>query len=370
MNYFFEHFTFWDYGVLFKFVLGIYILISSIILRITEKKSNLFLRQDRNLLISYVVFLIFWSGTRGIRIGTDTINYFNFYYLRGIRIDNLIDFFTTFKTDFLFEVVMYLTFPFKSFTFFLFSISAIFNIALYFFARKFSNYGKDGSSLMLFLTITCSFSFINMELNIVRNALSITFVLLGLFYVLNKKTKMSVIFFIIAYLFHGTALIPIITIILCNLSSKIELKYFIGLYILAIGLAFIGFGFQSIPFLQNINSEDFKRLIFTGETKYRIGFRIDFVLYNSFFLFLFIKFSNLKNNKDIFLIKYFIITSIIFFFNFKVPFSDRIGLYSWIAIPILLFNTVKNSFPQKKLYISTIVTIGFFVLNYLILFPS
>jgi len=367
MSYFFESFKTKDYYLLFKWVIGFYIVFGSLILLILKNKKEAFTRNDKNLLIVLITFIILFSGTRNYNIGTDTYNYFHYFYLKGIKISGFYDFFKTFNTDFLFKVIMYIVFPFKSFMLFLFTVSVIMNVSLYKFARKFTDYGKSGSSLLLFLTIASSFVFINYQINTIRNGLAIPFIFFGIYYVIQNEYKYAFLYLLIAFLFHRTTLIPIACILLVLISGKIKYKYFIIIYIIAIGLAASGFGFDKLTFLANIGNDDFSKLAFQGENEYRTGFRMDFVLYNSLFLLFFIKFSNLKNRTDLVLIKYYILTSIIFFFNFNIPYSDRIGNYSWIVIPLLLFNTIKISFPERKIQISTWVTIFYFVLNYIIL---
>ncbi|AWX45806.1 hypothetical protein HME9304_02836 [Flagellimonas maritima] len=368
MKFLFEGFTEQHYVLLFKYILVFLIVVGSLILRSLEYKKLVFLRNDRNLLIIFCVFIIIFSGTRGYRIGTDTYNYYMFYYIKGLGITNIFTFLSYFKSDFLFEVLAYITFQFKNYTVFLMAVSIIINGCLYMFVRKFTDFGNAGSSLLFFLTIASSFSFLSIEINIIRNGLSIGFVLLGLYYLDKKFFKKCIIFFIIGYLFHRTAVIPIFIAFSAYFGWKVQLKYYLALYLLFIGLSFVGFGFDKISILSSISGEDFKRLAFQGETTYRIGFRYDFVLYNSFFLFLFIKFSDLKNRTDLFFIRFYILASIVFFMNFNIPFSDRIGLYSWIIIPILLFNTIKNSFPKKQLYYSSLAALFYCILNHFILF--
>ncbi len=369
MDYLFRDFRLDEYVSIFRFFTIFFIIVGALVLRATEYRQDLFLRQDRNWLLVFVLFMIFLAGTRGIKVGTDTSNYYQFYFLPGIRIDNITDFFKYFDTDFLFKVVMYLTFYFKSYTFFLISIALIINITLYKFVRKFTNNGKEGSSLLLFLAFASSFSFIQLEMNIIRNGLSISFILLAIHYILQRNFKLSVVFFVIAFLFHSTAIIPIAVILIATFSSRIRITHYMGVYIVGVLLAFLDFGFHKIAFLTSLEAEDFQKLSFSGETTYRIGFRLDFVLYNSFFLFLFMKFGDLKNKTQVILVKYFILTSVIFFFNFGIPFSDRVGLYSWIAIPILLFTTANFSFPDKNIYISSLVVLFYFLINNVILFP-
>lgn len=369
MNYLFEQFTTGDYYTIYLWVLFIFVLFGSLLIRhIASSDINTYLRADRNILIVFVTIIIFLFGTRGIKIGTDTWNYHYFYYLKGIHITNIFDFFNYFDTDFIFKIIMYVTFPFKSFTFFILTVSIILNVSMYKFVRLYTKNGNSGSSLLLFLLIASSFVFFSHQVNTIRNGLAIPFVLLGIYYLNEKKYKTCFTFLVIAFLCHRTALLPIACIIGAQFGRKIKLKYFILLYIMAIGLAFIGFGFDKILFLSSIEGDDIQRLYFQGETSYRIGFREDFVLYNSLFLLLFLKLSDLKNKSDLFLIKYFILASIIFYFNFNIPFSDRIGVYSWIAIPLLFYSTINNVYPKKSFHYLTIITILYFTLN-LVLIP-
>ncbi len=369
MDYLFKNLTTDDYTNIYFWLLLIFMLLGSLLVRhLNSTDFDKYLRTDRNILIVFVLTLIFLFGTRGMRIGTDTWNYYHFFYLKGINIDHSIGaFFGYFNTDFIFEVIMYLTFPFKSFTFFLFTACLIFNIGVYLFARKFTDYGHSGSSLLMFLGLASSFVFVSQQINIIRNGLAIPFLLFGMYYLNNKQLKKGIIFLFISYLCHGTILIPIACIILARIGNKIQLKYFLLFYVIAIGLSFVGFGFDKIVFLDSLGGKYFERLSLVGDTTYRIGFRPDFVLYNTLFLVLFLKFISIKDKLSLFLIKYFILASVIFYFNFNIPFSDRIGAYSWIAIPLLFNTIIKNRFPGKLLHYLTIVTIAYFSINLIIL---
>lgn len=359
----FGDYTEGDFVFLYLTVLAFYILFGTLVLKVLISQKERFIRHDNGLLISFVLFLIIFVGTRKYDIGTDTSNYYNFYFVKiTTQINSYFEIFTTLKSDFLFEVLNSFSFFHRSFTLFLLSVATIMNVSLYVFIRKFTDYGRKGSSLILFLTLASSFSFMSIEINIIRNGLSLCFVLLGLYSVLEKETKKYIFYFIIAYLFHRTAVIPIVLFLVISYFDKIEIKYYIAFYILAILLSLVGFGFHAIPFLSEFGGEDFARLSYSGDTNYRIGFRFDFVMFNTFFLLFFLKFTN-WNSRDSYLIKYYILASVVFFFNFYIPFSDRFGVYSWVIVPLLLFNTINEAFPTKRVYISTIVLIGFFILN-------
>ncbi|WP_418603873.1 EpsG family protein [Hwangdonia sp.] len=368
MSYLFENFRTGDYLDIYLWLLFLFVFFGSLIIRhLFYKNKATYLRTDRNILILFVVLIIFLFGTRGIKIGTDTWNYHFFYFLRGIRLSSPFEIFSYFTTDLMFEVIMFFTLPFKNFTVFILTVSIIFNISMYKFVRRYTKYSYSGSSLLMFLMIASSFVFFTHQTNTIRNGLAIPFVLFGIYYMDLKNYKKAFVFLLIAYLCHGTALIPIACILGAHFGEKIKLKYFILLYLFGIGLAMVGFGFNKIAFLASLGADDAQRLFFDGETDYRIGFRPDFVLYNSLFLFVFFKLSTLKNKTDLFLIKYFIFASIIFFFNFGIPFSDRIGVYSWIAIPLLFTQTINNRFGQKSLHYLTLATIGYFTLNFFVL---
>jgi hypothetical protein len=241
------------------------------------------------------------------------------------------------------------------------------NGMLYVFVRKYTNYGRNGSSLFLFLLIACNLVFFSHQTNTIRNGLAIPYIFFGLYFLQQNKIKYTLLFFLLACLSHRTSIIPIACVFFAIRGKNIHLKYFIGLYVIAIIAAAAGFGFDKLTFLASLGGTDLERLSAVGNTTYNVGFRPDFVLYNSIFLFIAVKFSTLKNKEDLFYIKYFILASIIFFFNFNIPFSDRIGGYSWIAIPLLFFSVINNAFPNKKLHMLTLITLFIYALNFIIL---
>lgn len=358
-----------DYIFVHKLVLAFYVLVGPFILKFLIHDQIRFVRNDKNILVTYLLFLIVFAGTRGLQIGTDTFNYYSNYFLVAAEFaPSYFAIFELLETDFFFKILVSLSYWHKSSVLFFISVAFVYNYTLYLFARRFTDYGRSGSSLILFLTLASSFSFLSLEMNIIRNALSIGFVLMGLFYATKQEHKKWVMFLLVAFLFHKTAIIPFVIVATIVMARKVGLKYFLMFYGLAIGLSFLGFGFHSVPFLGELGYSDAMESIYDIDIVYNVGFRIDFVAYNTLFLLLFLKFSNFKNDKDELLIKYYILTSAVFFFNFYIPFSDRFGIYSWLIIPLLLFSTINDRFPERKVFISTIVLSVFYILNNLLLF--
>lgn len=356
-----------DYVLTHKIVLATFILIATLILKQLVNQKQRFIRNDKNLLLLYVIFFIVLAGTRANTIGTDTNNYYYYFFIPATQV-GVVEMFTRLNSGILFEILLSGAVLVNFYPLFLFSIALVMNVTFYKFVRIFTNNGKDGSSLILFLFLACSFSFLNIELNIVRNGLAIGFILIAIHYALEENLKKCILFFLIGYLFHRTTIIPFVLVMLIWKFREVPLKYYLLLYVLAIGLSIVGFGFHSVSFLTSLGNEDLQGLKFTGETTYEIGFRPDFVGYNTLFLGLFFFFIKSTNAKGMYLLKIYILTSTIFFFNFYIPYSDRFGLYSWVIIPLLFYNIINESFPKRKLYISTVVLISFFILNYIILF--
>src|SRR5690625_2341324 len=120
--------------------------------------------------------------------------------------------------------------------------------------------------------------------------------------------------------------------------KKLNINFFIFIYLSFLSLSFIGVGLKDfVPFLSYFLEGD-RRIsyLYSESTKYRIGFRADFALFNTFFLFIFL-FINKKTKDDQYkdLLIYYILSSCVFFLSFQIPYSDRIGLFSWFTIPIL-----------------------------------
>lgn len=370
MYYIFENWSYDDYNFFYKLILGFFILFSGFVLHLSQNNRRQFLFFDKSLLLLMVFFLVFFSGTRGLTIGSDTGNYYNFFYLKIINLPNLIDKWGAIETDLLFKFIFVITNTVKSYYFFLFIVTLIINWAFYYFIRKYTSNGRVASSLFLFLMFMSSFSMISIQINIIRSGLSIVIFLIALYFFLIKQNRRSILFFLISFFFHSTILIPIFSIIFILLIDKIlSIKYYYYLFAIAILLSFLEIQFSSLDFLQQSNFENMQKLTTKAEHEYYItGFRLDFVLYNSFFLFLFYKFSKMSNPVNIFLIKIYIINSIFFFLSFNVPHSDRIGIFSWIIIPLLLFNMINANYKRKKLTKHMIVVVLFFILNQLILF--
>ena len=123
-----------------------------------------------------------------------------------------------------------------------------------------------------------------------------------------------------------------------------------------------------LPFI-----DEGRKSYFLGEESlYITGFKVQFVAFNSFFLFLFIYIYEQINKLQVFhdykvYLKYYILSSSVFFLMFHIPYSDRVGLMSWVVIPVLcspVFSVESNRKLSKILMVLLLVFIFIFFQYY------
>lgn len=139
--------------------------------------------------------------------------------------------------------------------------------------------------------------------------------------------------------FHLTAIIPIILFSITHFTQRIPLIYFVIVFMLAVLLSYANFGIKNIsPFLLDILEGD-KRTSYLEDKdrNYQIGFRPQFAAFNTIFLLIFLYINHHIRIKPYNrLLKYYILASSLFFMAFQLNFSDRWGLFSWFAVPLLI----------------------------------
>lgn len=314
-------------------------------------------------------FLVFFSilflllfGLRDLDVGIDTEIYL---YLFTSRYAQHKDVGFRILTDFLKKITDEHGY--------LFSIAAIY---MTFFLMFIKNWSYKYSIYLLFLFASL-FIFKNMGMNVIRQGLACVFFLYALSLQRLNKKKISIIFFVIAFSMQATIIIPIL---IWYTSKVIKLKMSIFFVLFCSFLSIIGYGLDKLagflPFFSNLFENRFDTYLDgTAGKDYIIGFRVNFFLFNWFFIVVFLyayKKNILLFSKDIEIriLKSFIILSGIFFLYFNLPYSDRIGLLSWIFIPLLfiMFFDGEKFVSQKYKMMSIFLFLIIFMI--FVLFPS
>lgn len=314
--------------------------------------------------ISSIVYSIFFIiliwvlvGFRGIDVGVDTKHYYLYYWL-----NTNLEYSTELVFPILISILKYFELDYQYFLLitsfiFYFYLNRIFNKASYLF---------HANKLFILFCFFSLFISLSLSINIIRQGVSLVFLWYGILSFLENKNKNKFLFFIfLSFLTHSTSIIAIILFFFIYFFKRINLFYFISLYFVGVCIAYLNIGV--LDFIGDLVLIEDRRVGYlTNESmSYEIGFKPQFVLFNTFFLFIFyfiFKYLDFINkDKYLILLKYYIILSIIFFLCFQIPYSDRIGLFSWMMLPILMapcFSS-KSKYSFMAIIVMILIYIGF-----------
>lgn len=303
-------------------------------------------KKDLKLTFFFLISVTLLIGLRSSSVGTDTINYF--YVWQG--------FWETSGSDFLlYSIMSILKYITNSFQFYLFFVAAIFYSVNYFSLRKISSYFYTNTLFLLFIFLSLFVS-LSTSINVVRQGLSLSFFILALTYLHPFKRTFFLTFLLVAISFHYTTIIPVALLGVVLYFKNIPLRAYLFAYFSIVLLSAFGFSLLDFsgPIKELLASTQDKRLSYLeGKDRgYQTGFRLDFVIYNTFFLGLAILIN--KKLKDIFhneLLKLYCLCSIVFFMAFAINYSDRIGLFSWFLITPLLAPAMAKRFDEKLTFV-------------------
>jgi len=292
----------------------------------------------------FVFIISFIVGLRGRNIGIDTKSYTSFFY--GLNISIKDKFFQLLAT-----IAKLLS---NNHSIFLFLVSFLTNYNYFI-----SFYNMDDKNFCIYFAIFLSFFlFINVNINIIRQGLAMSFFTNGavIFYKNGSKKCINIIIlFLLAILTHNSSIIVItgfmfFSIILYNISPR---KTEILFYILIISTFFYSISSLLKPFesLHPLINLAYRYL--TWSIKKELSFKYFYILITLMLIFysfkLKLKYSN-KISNDI--IKYYLLVLfgifIIMFFKEEEMFSDRIFYYFFPFLPILIYS-LKNLFIEKRI---------------------
>ena len=325
----------------------------------------------QNKLGQYLVFfplisLLFLVGLREYDVGADTVSYFDILWNDTFELN--------FSDGILFGLIaLALRYLNLGYTYFLLLISFLFYTISY---QALKNYTDKFESNILITFFACMsfFFYLSMSINVIRQGVSLALLLFAYSLLLRKKNNIGILFCIIlALAFHLTSIIPIIIFITSFIISRIRvLNLLILIYLFMVVLSYFNYGFlnYSSVFLDFLGDDRHASYFSDEVSDYSVGFRPQFVIFNTFFLLIFLYVKNkltdiyLLQQYEI-LISYYIIASAVFFMAFQLPFSDRWGLFSWCVIPLLISPLFYSPFVKEKIKIHYVlmlilIYIGFY----------
>lgn len=333
--------------------LGLILALNLDIKNLKSKKAGLFF----SILIIVCFFILF--GFRNEDVGTDTNVYiwqFDNYKLLEIDIDFLYSFLLIFLNKFTVGSSV-----------FLLTLSGLYLFTLAWACLKIAKITNINVYFLIFSFVSMFF-FQSFGINIMRQGIGLSFFLLGVSYYLEKKllsVNMFIAFFV-AVGFHFTSIIPCLFFISIILFKNVKLIYYYILYGIAIIVSIAKISLLDfLSFLSFLIVDERRSGYISGETDglYTIGFKPQFVVFNTFFLFLFIwimKYRRMEEN-NLTLLKYYLMMSSVFFLTFQISYSDRWGVMSWVVIPFLLAPIFIKEKNMKLASLSTVTLIAIFI---------
>jgi hypothetical protein len=240
---------------------------------------------------------------------------------------------------------------------FIIIIAFIYITPLYFGIKRISSKNR----LMLFFCIVSFFFFKSMGMNTIRQGIAFSLFFLSITYSSRKRIKYVLMF--VALSMHLSIILPILIFEISKFIKNLKIPVFI--FILSTLLSIMKFNIygilQKIPIISIADKIDSYSNIDSSD--YKIGFRIDFFIFN--FLFLVLGYFILKQIKDkrVYLryLSSYLILSSCFFLMFNSGYSDRYGFLSWIFIPLLIVPVIKGEKINRLISLPTILTLCFFI---------
>lgn len=224
---------------------------------------------------------------------------------------------------------------------------------------------KDVPLVMLgYISLFC---FYNLSRNIVRQGLATPLLLHTILYLEKSNYKKAILYLLLAVSFHKSAIVGLILFILNKL--KLSIKVTFGFFILSSILMIIGLNKEIMMRLIPIIGGSYEASIinYSSEniiSRYGSINRIDFLLFTTIWLILGILFKNKYLKDDRFykwlLISYMGLSIVYVLFGF-IGYSDRLAVYAWYLIPIVLFYPVINMKSKYRFFWITtniVITIG------------
>lgn len=194
----------------------------------------------------------------------------------------------------------------------------------------------------LFLMFITGFMFYSYGTNTIRAGFAASFLLLSFAY--YEKLWAFMLFILIAVNSHFSMVIPAIAIVVSRFYPNTKL--FFVLWLLSIPLsAMMGHRFEEFFSSLSSDSRTSYLTVMSEETHYKVGFRIDFILYSCVPIFMGFYYIVKRGIKDTFyfiLYNSYLLANCFWILVIRANFSDRFAYLSWFIYPaVLLFPAIK-----------------------------
>lgn len=290
------------------------------------------------------VYTLVCCGLRDVTVGIDTPSYLQYYALiapeSGFAVTGRV------RVEWLFFVLVKLiSATVANERFYLLVVHLLFLIPFRFFLTKLD---RPNRGLYFLLYVSCFFYY-SLTLNVIRHAVAIGLALPAIWFFYQKRYGYTIILLLIAVQFHFTALLMVGCLLVIWLFPRVE-TYVVPLFLLAVVVVMLGFSPTSLLRYTGFSSLLQAKLSGYGTrlSQYQTGFRFDFCLFNGLFLWVGVQARKYVGGSFYsFAVTLYGLLGSVFVLAFPLPYSDRVGLWSWMLVPIIVGYPVLHRQPKQ-----------------------
>ncbi|CAH1194597.1 hypothetical protein PAECIP111892_01757 [Paenibacillus auburnensis] len=203
--------------------------------------------------------------------------------------------------------------------------------------------------------------------NVLRQGISIAFIILSLsYYLMGQKNKKPYVFLTVGCLFHWTGISAAVAVILL-IKTNIKLRYLLGFWMLSALLYVTNLNAKLVaPFAGIIPKFDVYSSTSALQAYSNQTNRLDFLLFSAVWVAIGIVLYYFFYREDEYLriIKAYIVLNSLFVLCGFLAFSDRIAAYSWFLIPLLIWHPIvkakKYSWIMAAVVMILFLVVGFY----------
>ncbi|MDP9956822.1 hypothetical protein J2X97_002481 [Epilithonimonas hungarica] len=339
-------------------ILAFMILMHALVYDVRDTQSTRFFN---GLGFIYLFFATLYMGLRPIsgRYFVDMATYSMGYDMmqKGTNVE--------IKGDYAFNYFMLLCSKVMSVKYFFLLVATIYILPCFWFSKKY--FGAYW--FYAFFMFVGSFSFWAYGTNGIRNGMATSIFIFALCY--YEKKALMYFFFIIAFLFHGSLLIPLAAFIASGLYK--DPKVYLYIWLAAIPLSLAGGSVWQNLFFNHLGFSDRTSGYIEGaETEGSFsstGFRWDFLLYSAFGVFAGWYFIFKKHVTDRFYVHLFgtyVIANAFWVLVITANYSNRFAYLSWFLMaPVIAYPMFKYKIWKDQYKVFGYIVIAYYMFTYL-----
>lgn len=325
-------------------------------------------------LLALLVFCVSVFGYRGVELGADTHNYLRHFERLGVSTyDDVVTYYSDSDLGFYLGSKLIVDQLGVRGVFVFYSVLLALSVA--WLAVQWS---PRRTALLVVMYIT-SPAFFALGANVLRHGVAVSLLAIGTTLILKGKTRYAIPVLACAVVTHLSAVVYIAALLGAKLLG---MKRTIALLTFACGFSVLGLGVHHVDsalglgIIERIFGGRFNQFLEAGSSTYQVGFRLDFVLFTMFPIVVLHKvhmgglgqLGKLDQRKAI-IVKTYMLCSAAFFMAFAYPYSDRLGLYAWILMPLIMAFTLRVDSQSKSGNVNAYACIAILIVANVVLNP-